>query len=102
MAVMPVGAGVLMFFSLLQQFADTIWRKVGRSRKQIASYQSKPVPEAWRTFYDRVTAIEKRLRTDGIAFEVTPMMSVQSFNWCTGIDLYMPAEICNHDEPLHI
>ena len=31
-------------------------------------------------------------------FEVVPSMRVQTFNWCTGIDLSIPMETRNHNE----
>ena len=76
----------------------TIWRKVGRSRKKIFAHQSSPTPDAWRTYYDLVSAHETRLRNEGIVFEVVPSMRVQTFNWCTGIDLFIPMETRNHNE----
>ena len=76
----------------------TIWRNVGRSRKKILAHQSSPTPDAWRTYYDLVSAHETRLRNEGIVFEVVPSMRVQIFNWCTGIDLCIPMETRNHHE----
>ncbi len=76
----------------------TIWSNVGRSRKKVFAHQSRPTPDAWRTYYDLVTAHETRLRNEGIAFEVVPTMCVQTFDWCTGIDLCVPMETRNHDE----
>ena len=76
----------------------TIWRKVGRSRKKIFAHQSSPTPDAWRTYYDLVSAHETRLRNEGITFEVRPSVRVQTFNWCTGIDLCIPMETRNHIE----
>ncbi len=76
----------------------TIWRNVGRSRKKVFARQSSPTPDAWRTYYDLVTAHETRLRNEGIAFEVTPSMRVQTLNWCTGIDLCIPMETRHHNE----
>ena len=76
----------------------TIWRKVGRSRKKILAHQSSPTPDAWRTYYDRLSHHEAHLRNEGITFEVTPSIRVQTFNWCTGIDFCVPMETRNHNE----
>ena len=76
----------------------TIWRKVGRSRKKIFVRQSSPTPDAWRTYYDLVSAHETRLRNEGIVFAVVPSVRVQTFDWCAGIDLCIPMETRNHKE----
>ena len=76
----------------------TIWRRVGRSRKKSIAHRLSPMPGAWRTYYDRLSNQEDRLRNEGIAFEVVPSMRVLTFNWCTGIDLCIPMETRNHDE----
>lgn len=77
-----------------------IWKQVGRSRKKVVAYQTAPTPEARREYYDKLHAIEKRLESEGIDWEVQPSMSVKSYSWCFGVDLCVPLEVRDKKELL--
>lgn len=83
---------------LRREPSQKIWKKVGRSRKKVVGYQASPWPEGRQAHYDNMFANEKRLKSEGIDFEVRPSMSIKAFSWCRGVELCVPAEVCNEND----
>lgn len=73
--------------------AKPLMRSVGKSRKKCVGYQSPQMSEARRKYFDHHTAIDDRLREEGIDFLARPSLQVQTLNWCVGIDICVPIEI---------
>lgn len=80
--------------------ADPQWKPVGRSRKKIASYRSRPTSIARQNYYDKVHALQDTLTREGIDEIVTASFSVQQYDWCTGVDLCVPMEVRTHADAL--
>lgn len=69
------------------------FKKVGRSRKKVASYLMRPTSAVMCNYYDKLKSIEARLEADGIDFVVHPSLSVETLDWCRGITLCAPIEV---------
>jgi hypothetical protein len=74
------------------------YRKVGRSRKKIISYTSRPPSDEQRLYYERLRAIQKRMAAEGIDFDVAASWKRVRLNWATGIRLVAPMEVRNEAE----
>jgi hypothetical protein len=74
------------------------WKKVGRSRKKVASYLCRPTPDSMQVYYAKLSAIESRLESEGIDLVVRPSISVKRLSWCTGVDLCIPVEVRTGEE----
>lgn len=74
------------------------WKKVGRSRKKVVAYRSRPTSQARQDYYAKLRAIEERMEADGIDFEIRPSMSIQNLSWGTGVALCIPIEVRNREE----
>lgn len=74
------------------------WKKVGRSRKKVISYQARSLPDTQRDYYAKLRAIEERMKSDGIDFDVSPSASVEALSWCRGVSLCIPVEVRNKAE----
>lgn len=87
------------FSTLLgHESSQKIWKKVGKSRKKIVGYQTLPQSEARREHYDKLFAAEKRLKAEGIDFEVRPSITVKAYSWGRGVELCVPVEVRNEQE----
>lgn len=64
------------------------WKKVGRSRKKVASYLCRPTPDSMQDYYAKLRAIESRMESEGIDLVVHPSISVKRLTWCTGDMVY--------------
>lgn len=74
------------------------YRKVGKSRKKLVSYTSRqPSPEQ-RQHYDLLRDIEKRLRADGIDFDVALSWKWERLTWAMGVSLVAPLDVRNEGE----
>jgi hypothetical protein len=71
------------------------YRKVGRSRKKIISYSHGQPSDGQRAYYDKVRAIQTRLKTTGVDLTVTPDWKREALAWATGISLIAPLEVRN-------
>ena len=78
--------------------AEKQWKKVGRSRKKVASYLCSPTPDSQQQYYEKLRAIESRLGAEGIDLIVHPSMSVKRFDWCMGVELCTPVEVRTEEE----
>ncbi len=78
--------------------SQKIWKKVGKSRKKVVGYQATPQSEARLEHYDQLWATEKRLKSEGIDFEVRPSMSVRAYSWGLGMELCVPLEVRDQNE----
>lgn len=76
----------------------TNWKKVGKSRKKVASYTSKKMSDEYRIFYDALDAAEKKMREVGIDCVVKPTINVKTYDCCRGISICVPLEIKNEDD----
>ena len=74
------------------------WKKVGRSRKKVTAYRSRPTPDIQQDYYSKLSTIKKRLDADGVDMVVRPSMSVETLSWCRGVSLCIPVEVCNKAE----
>jgi hypothetical protein len=68
------------------------WKKVGRSRKKVASYLCQPMPDSQQDYYAKLDAIESRMESEGIDFSVRPSISVKRLAWCSGVEFCLPAD----------
>jgi len=78
--------------------SQKIWKKVGKSRKKVVGYQAPPQSEARLERYDQLLATEKRLKAEGIDFEVRPSMSVRAYSWGLGMELCVPVEVRDQND----
>ncbi len=74
------------------------YKRVGRSRKKIATYTSRQPSEEQQRYYDRLRDIRERLAVDGIEFDVSPSWKRERLNWATGVGLVAPMEVRNEVE----
>lgn len=74
------------------------WKKVGRSRKKVIAYRSRPTPDIQQDYYAKLSTIKKCLDADGIDMVVRPSMSVETLSWCRGVSLCIPVEVSNKAE----
>lgn len=74
------------------------YRKVGRSRKKLVSYTSRQPSQEQRLHYDLLQDIEKRLRADGIDFDVGISWKWERLTWAMGVSLVAPLEVRNEGE----
>ena len=74
------------------------YRKVGKSRKKIASYTSRQPSDEQRNYYDQLNAIQKRMTTEGIDFDVATSWKRERLNWADGISLVVPMEVRNETD----
>jgi len=80
----------------LFEASEKQWKKVGRSRKKVASYRSRPAPDAQQAYYDKLNSIEMRMQSEGIDLVVQPSLSIEILPWCRGANLCVPIEV--HDK----
>lgn len=69
------------------------WKKVGRSRKKVASYLCRPTPDSQQDYYVKLRAIESRMELEGVDLVVRPSISVKRLAWCTGVELCIPFDV---------
>ena len=74
------------------------WKKVGRSRKKVISYQLSPTPDIQQDCYTNLRAIEARMESEGIDLVVRPSMSVETLSWCRGVSLCIPINVRNKED----
>lgn len=74
------------------------YKRLGRSRKKIVSYQSPPMAPDTEAYYDRLRAIQDRISAEGIDLVVTPSMTIRRLDWCIGVDLCIPAEVLKEED----
>jgi len=74
------------------------WKKVGRSRKKVASYLCRPTPDSMQGYYTKLRAIESRMESEGIDLVVRPSISVKRLAWCTGVELCVPVDVRTDEE----
>lgn len=74
------------------------WKKVGRSRKKVASYLCRPTPDSMQDYYAKLRAIESRMESEGIDLVVRPSISVKRLAWCTGVELCIPIDVRTDEE----
>lgn len=79
--------------SNLFELSKKQWKKIGRSRKEVTSYQMHPVPDAVLAYYDKFNSIQMRMEADGIDLVVQPSLSVKIFPWGRSIHLCVPIEV---------
>ena len=74
------------------------YKQVGRSRKRI-DYYTRPTPQGEAgAYYDRVDAISKTLRADGIDFDVPASYRRERLSWSTSVHLIVPLEVRDEAE----
>lgn len=78
--------------------SDKQWKKVGRSRKKVVAYRASPSSEDMQNYYDKLRDIETHLENEGIDFNVSPSLSVETLSWCKGVSLCIPVEVRNTSE----
>ena len=73
-------------------------RKVGRSRRKLASYTSRsPSPEQ-QEHYDRLNATIARLQRDGIDLDISASWKWKRMAWAMAVDLVAPLEVRSESE----
>lgn len=81
-------------------FGDTTpnYKQIGRSRKKRTGYTTSPPQGELRQYYDKLDAIEERLRREGIDFDVHLSWRRERLPWATGVKLIAPLEVRNETE----
>jgi len=74
------------------------YKKAGKSRKTIVSYECSPSSEEYDKYFERYMAILKQKQTFGIDFEVRPSYQVEHLTWAIGINLCVPMEVRDQKE----
>jgi len=74
------------------------WKKVGRSRKKVASYLCRPTPDSMQDYYTKLRAIESRMESEGIDLVARPSISVKRLAWCTGVEICVPVDVRTDEE----
>lgn len=91
-------AGEFPFDDWLTQGAIPNYRKVGRSRKKIASYTCRQPSEASRAYFQRLRALEQDMSMQGVDSDVRPSSKRKRLSWATGLELVAPLEVRNEQE----
>lgn len=73
-------------------------KQVGRSREKQVACRTHALSERLSGYFERVNAIEDRLRAEGIDYVALPSMSARWYRWGIGVDLCAPIEVRNTDE----
>lgn len=73
------------------------YKQVGRSRKKITSY-SMSFPDPCHEHYEKLHALESRLKQTGIDQTVQPSFSVTVLPWDRGVELCAPLDIRNKED----
>ena len=76
------------------------YKRLGRSRKKIVSYQSPPTEPETRDFYKRLELTQDRIANEGIELEIFPSLTIQALNWCTGVDICIPFKVLNESDAI--
>lgn len=76
------------------------YKRLGRARKKVIAYKSSPTTFETAEYYDRLSAILERIAKEGIDFVAHPSMSIQTLNWCTGVELCLPVEVLNDSDAI--
>lgn len=74
------------------------YKKVGKSRKSIVSYECNPFSEEYDKHLDRYMSLVKQKQMFGIDFEVRTSYQVEHLTWALGINLIVPMEVRNVQE----
>lgn len=74
------------------------YKRVGLSRKKIASYTSRQPSDEQQRYYDNLQAIRERLIVEGVDHEVQASWKRERLNWADGISLVAPMEVRNETE----
>lgn len=69
------------------------WKRVGRSRKRVVTYRTQGWSDQMKAYFERVDAIEERLRQEGIDYEARPSLVVRWYRWGIGMELCAPLEV---------
>lgn len=72
---------------------ERLWKRVGRSRKQVVVHRTQWCSEALRTYFDKVNAIEQRLSIEGIDHTVCARTTMRRYRWGMGMELCAPLEV---------
>lgn len=70
-----------------------VYKKVGRSRKKVKYYRSSECLETRSGYYEKLDALETKMKQVGIDHTVHPSFSVQVLSWCRGVDICAPLDI---------
>ena len=76
----------------------TNYKRVGKSRKKIVSYTSRPPSDEQQRYYDKLRDSRERLAGEGIELDVSPSWKRERLNWADGISLVVPMEVRNETE----
>lgn len=76
------------------------YKRLGRSRKKIVSYQSPPTAPETSGFYTRLGLAQDKIANEGIELEISPSLTIQALNWCTGVDICIPFEVLNESDAI--
>lgn len=72
---------------------ERLWKRVGRSRKQVVVHRTQRCSEALRTYFDKVNAIEQQLLLEGIDHTVCASTTMRRYRWGMGMELCAPLEV---------
>ncbi|WP_139379477.1 hypothetical protein [Zoogloea sp. LCSB751] len=72
---------------------ETRCKRVGRSRKRAVTYRTQGWSDQMKAYFERVDAIEERLRQEGIDYEARPSLVVRWYRWGIGMELCAPLEV---------
>ena len=68
------------------------YKKLGRSRKKIASWTQRPSSEEFKRYFALLMETERQVGAE-VAFEVRPSIKTGWYDWCKGVSLCAPFEV---------
>lgn len=82
-------------------FADMTanYKKLGRSRKKVASWIQRPTSDEYRRYFDMLAGMERQVSQE-VSFEVRPSMTIAWHSWCKGLSLCVPFEVRSESDLL--
>jgi len=82
-------------------FADMTanYKKLGRTRKQVASWTQRPTSDEYRRYFDLLADMERQVSLE-VAFEMRPYMKIAWHTWCKGLSLCVPFEVRSESDLL--
>jgi hypothetical protein len=82
-------------------FADMTanYKKLGRTRKQVASWTQRPTSDEYRRYFDLLADMERQVSQE-VAFEMRPYMKIAWHSWCKGLSLCVPFEVRSESDLL--
>lgn len=75
------------------------YKKLGRSRKKVASWTQRPTSDEYRRYFDMLADMERQVSQE-VSFEVRPSMKIAWHSWCKGLSLCVPFDVRSESDLL--